>query len=74
MTTTVLDRLERAARELNFSLAARVETEFYNIKDVELRDLLEDAAKRIRNLEAAERIRHQRREHSPGFSGPVRWR
>lgn len=74
MTTDVLDRLDRAARELNFSLAARVDTEFYSIKDVEMRDLLEDAAKRIRNLEALDRLRHRRREHSPGFSSPVRWR
>lgn len=74
MTTTVLTRLERAARELNFALAARVDTQFYNIKDVELRDLLEDAAKRIRILEAAEQARHRRRPYSPGFSGPATWR
>ena len=74
MTTTVLEKLDRAARELHHSIIARVETPMYDLKDVEMRDLLQDAAKRIRILEAEINATKFRRR-GDGLGGlPARWR
>lgn len=58
---TILSRLDREARELNHSIKERVGTARYSLKDVDMRDLVEDAAKRIRILEARERDAHRPR-------------
>ncbi len=57
----LLDRLDRQARELGYSIKERIGTPMYSLKDGDMRDLLEDAAKRIRVLESREQSAHRPR-------------
>ena len=76
-TANLLDKLERAYRELDHSLRVRLDTPAYDMKDVEMRDLLQDAIRRIRMLEAEVSALHarERRRHNQGLGGaPAVWR
>ena len=74
-TANILEKIDRRIRDLSHAIIERRDTPAYDIRDVELLEDLEAAAKRIRILEATiEADRAKWKRTSPGFSHPVSWR